>query len=374
MKKFLVSLIQSSEQGYIGYDQFIQEALYHPKLGYYHRNHDIFGKRGDFYTSTYVHPVFSRTILNVFIQLVRSVKLPINVCELGAGEGMFAEQVIKELEMKNASYQYFYIETSESLKEKFKHRLSPDKRKHVHFFSSLDECLSVIGPFNGFIFSNEFLDAQPVKVIEKRNGQIQEVVISIDKQSELKERLVACPDPVLKWMDGYSVYLKEGQRIEVPVYIFPIMEKLHRILDKGVVLTIDYGYTGEEWKHPARKKGSLRGYDQHRMVEDLLRKPGEVDITHHVHWDTWIKAGEEQGMEFVGLFKQNEFLLQGGILNELEEDTSPDYFSEKHRKNRAIRSLIQGEGFAGMFDVCVQATGVDSDPIRGVLTKKPGFM
>ena len=52
--------------------------------------------------------------------------------------------------------------------------------------------------------------------------------------------------------------------MEIPISMVTMMEEMARTLTKGLVVTADYGYTKEEWKHPARRKGSLRGYYHHK--------------------------------------------------------------------------------------------------------------
>lgn len=373
MKNFISSLIHQSKEGYIPYDRFIYEALYHPEFGYYQSKKNIFGKKGDFYTSSYVHPVFSQTLTDFMTEVASTCNLPLQICELGAGEGRFAEQVILELERRNLTYQYIVIEKSQQLRDQFYKRIETG-HDHVQMFSALDELMDHQHSFEGIVFSNEFLDAQPVKVIQNKGGELVELVIMVDSRGELTEQSIACSEEIENWVTHYFIDLAEGQRAEIPVYMPSLIGDLSRLLQKGIIITVDYGYSNQEWKHPARKNGSLRGYDHHRIVEDILHKPGEIDITHHVQWDPWIAMGQEAGLNIEGIYKQYEFLIQAGMLTYLQEESSLDLFSEKHQQNRAIRTFIQGEGFANMFDVCIQTKGMEAKKLRKLLTKKPGFM
>jgi len=46
------------KEGPISFRDFMEMALYYPKLGYYTSSKDKIGKRGDYYTSPTLSPVF----------------------------------------------------------------------------------------------------------------------------------------------------------------------------------------------------------------------------------------------------------------------------------------------------------------------------
>jgi SAM-dependent MidA family methyltransferase len=130
------------------------------------------------------------------------------------------------------------------------------------------------------------------------------------------------------------------------------------VLTKGLVVTADYGYTKEDWKHPSRIKGSLRGYYQHQMIDDVLQHPGEMDITTHIHFDWLIQKGEQAELVFHSKLRQDAFLLKAGILKELENHYDPNPFSEVSKRNRAIRSLIMPSGISSFFHLIIQQKGI----------------
>jgi SAM-dependent MidA family methyltransferase len=124
------------------------------------------------------------------------------------------------------------------------------------------------------------------------------------------------------------------------------------------VVTADYGYTNEEWMNPRRAEGSLRGYHQHRMINNVLEDPGEMDITTHIHFDYLIQKGEQVSLRFLSKLRQDEFLLKTGILKELEDHYDPNPFSEVSKRNRAIRSLIMPSGMSSYFHIIIQLKGL----------------
>ena len=54
------------ENGPIPFDRFMQEALYHPKWGYYESDQTLIGRRGDFQTSVSVGPFFGELLARQF--------------------------------------------------------------------------------------------------------------------------------------------------------------------------------------------------------------------------------------------------------------------------------------------------------------------
>ena len=108
---------------------------------------------------------------------------------------------------------------------------------------------------------------------------------------------------------------------------------------------------------PQEAKGSLRGYYQHQMIDNVLQHPGEMDITTHIHFDWLIQKGEQAELEFHSKLRQDEFLLKAGILKELENHYDPNPFSEVSKRNRAIRSLIMPSGMSSFFHLVIQQKG-----------------
>jgi SAM-dependent MidA family methyltransferase len=204
------------------------------------------------------------------------------------------------------------------------------------------------------IFSNELFDALPVHVIKNQNGKLIELMVACE-DGELSEREMELSDKgILAHLEKYQVELASGHRIEVPLAMAAMAAEIASNLSEGMIVTVDYGYTREEWKNPARRGGSLRGYYQHQLIEDVFLYPGKMDLTSHIHWDTLQMIGEEHGLETVKKWRQDEFLLHVGILNQLENHYDPNPFSETSKRNRAIKSLIMPNSMSASFQVLVQ--------------------
>ncbi len=355
MITYLKDLIFQSPEQLITYADYINAVLYHPEHGYYMKAKQKIGKAGDFITTSNVSDIFGRTLAKWFSFLCRENQLAPVFCEVGAGNGRFARAFLEEWnESIKTPLRYIIIESSP-----YHRKLQSELLKDDFLFEQA-ESMDKLSPIEGMIFSNELFDALPVHVIEKENDNLYEVMIGI-KGSELFEVNVPLTNQeILNFFQENNLELKEKQRIEVPLLAEGMLEGMSRVLKKGFITTVDYGYTNEEWMKPSRRKGSLRGYYHHEMIENVLLHPGDMDITTHVHFDWLIKKGEQLGLEFMNKLRQDEFLLKTGILEELQNHFDPNPFSEKAKRNRAILSLIMPSGMSSSFHVLIQQKGLQT--------------
>ena len=83
----LKDIILHSPAQLITYADYINAALYHPKLGYYMNDKQKIGREGDFITTSNVSDIFGRTCAKWFAHVVQKTLLPHVFCEVGAGNG-----------------------------------------------------------------------------------------------------------------------------------------------------------------------------------------------------------------------------------------------------------------------------------------------
>lgn len=362
MLEILKSTINNTPSHRIDYSRFMETVLYHPDNGYYMKDQLKIGKAGDFYTASNVDDVFAIMCANVFIEAVESELVPPMVCEIGGGTGRFASTVLREWKNKSPQtydkLRYVLIESSPYHRRLQKEMI--DDHSKLLQFHSLASAKEAIDEWQGIIFSNELFDAFPVHVVEKREGVIWERFVTMDELDCLQEVGERCQnDRVLNWIEDYHLELAEGQRIEIPVLMTDYIKELSEWVKGGLLFTVDYGYSREEWNEPIHRNGSLRGYYQHRMIENPLRYPGDMDLTTHIHFDALMEAGEANGLKRVAMLRQQEFLLSAGILEYLQEHHDPNPFSEVSKRNRAIRSLLMDTGLSSSFHVVIQQKKLD---------------
>ncbi|MCM3665557.1 SAM-dependent methyltransferase [Mesobacillus subterraneus] len=356
MKEIISQFIADSPHKMISYADFIELALYHPEKGYYMKKREKIGKGGDFYTTSNVSDIFGRLIGKWFARNAGILGLQPSVCEIGAGNGRFASAFIQGWsEITNDILTYYIVEASPYHKSLQEQELSGLENVKITYANTFADS----GMNQGLVFSNELFDAFPVHIIEKNKGMVNEVFIGFENDRFIEKIVPMENKKIIEFLKEQDMDLAEGQRIEIPLAMEPFIKSISENLSKGIMLTVDYGYTKEDWTHPARKKGSLRGYYQHQMHHDVLQSPGEMDITSHVHFDVLISQGEKYGLELLQKQRQDEFLMAIGILEELAEHQDPNPFSEASKRNRAIRSLIMPGSISQSFDVIIQGKRLD---------------
>ncbi|KAF0822445.1 SAM-dependent methyltransferase MidA [Cytobacillus firmus] len=349
MLNLLINYIENTPQKMISYADYIQQALYHSEYGYYMKDAEKIGPGGDFITTSNVSDIYGRTISKWFHQMAGKYKLPFHVCEIGGGNGRFAKAFLDEWNLNADERIHYYIfETSP-----YHRKLQKEQIVFSELIRQIDSW-NEIAPFCGLIFSNELFDALPVHVVEKVNDQLHEIMVTI-KDGKLAETAVPLTNrDISLFLEESGLSLSNGQRIEIPLQMEQMIKSISAVLDKGFVLTADYGYTDEEWQEPMRRDGSLRGYYRHSLINNVLEHPGEMDITSHIHFDSLIRLGEKEGLNFHFMMRQDEFLLSAGILQELENHYDPNPFSPVSKRNRAIRSLITPSGMSAAFHLILQ--------------------
>lgn len=352
MISYLKSLITNSATHLITYADYMEAVLYHPELGYYMKSKQKIGKQGDFITTSNISDIYGRLVAKWFARVCRENDLEPVFCEIGAGNGRFAHAFLQEWDDSiRTPLTYIIVESSQYHLKLQNELLNP--RFSVKQVNGLNE----LEPFEGMVFSNELFDAMPVHVIEKEDGQLYEVMIGMKNGTLYEDRVLLTNPAIHSFLEGSMLELKEKQRIEVPLLMERMIQDISRVLTKGLVVTADYGYTKEDWKHPSRRKGSLRGYYQHQMIDNVLEHPGEMDLTTHIHFDWFVQKGDEAGLKFLSKLRQDEFLLKAGILKELENHYDPNPFSEVSKRNRAIRSLVMPSGISSFFHIVTQHKG-----------------
>jgi len=312
---FLAETIE--REGPIPFHRFMQEALYHPRFGYYRRGRDPFGRAGDYYTAEQLQPVFGELIAARTRQFWEELSRPedFTVVELGAGRG----------EMANAfrDFRYVPVELGGAW---------PDR-------------------FTGLVFSNEFFDALPVDVAERRGGEFRIALVGFQ---EGRFGWLAGPPAegeAVDYLKRYASHLPDGARVEVNLEALRWMEQIACRLDHGFVLTIDYGYTVRELA--AFPGGTLMSYRRHTALEDVLSDPGERDITAHVCFTALEDRGRERGLVRLRLENLARTLMDAGEADGFARVLAGSTEEERIRRRAQLKSLLFD--FGEKFRALIQA-------------------
>ncbi|TCS84435.1 class I SAM-dependent methyltransferase [Tepidibacillus fermentans] len=374
LKDKIIQKIKNQKDQRITFYEFMKMALYEPDLGYYTKNRTKIGKAADFYTSSTVGPVFGKTIANTFLELLpySTDKEDYTILEMGGGDGRFARDALTGIKEKNLHiYEkliYYMIETSPYHQDLQRERL----KEHLDHVKWVDRLEEIPQPFQGVIFSNELVDAFPVHLVQMKEGKLKEIYVTWDEE---KGDFAQITDEIsTKELETYfleqKIILKEEQIAEVNLDAIQWLETIVKFLDKGYVITIDYGYPADELYASHRQNGTLMCYHRHVANENPYQKIGDQDITSHVNFTELINRGEKLGLKTILFTTQSYFLLNSGILEylqeiELNQMLQRDLFHDEALKmNRAIRQLITPGEMGETFKVLVQQKNVSDHQFR----------
>jgi SAM-dependent MidA family methyltransferase len=137
-------------------------------------------------------------------------------------------------------------------------------------------------------------------------------------------------------------------------------------LERGYVLTIDYGYTAADYYSPARSRGTLTCYYRHTQMNNPYVRIGRQDMTAHAEFTSLARAGAAHGLQPVGLVSQEQFLTNLGLGQWTARLRELGLRPAQLQANRmGMLELVQPEGF-GRFKVMAQAKGVEESPLWGL--------
>lgn len=332
-----------SAGGAIPFDRFMELALYHPGLGYYSNGSRKFGAAGDFVTAPELGDLFGRCVARSIKPALQSLRAPC-VLELGAGRGLLAVDLLRELAALDAlPERYLILDRSGELRERQRARFRndiPQFADRIDWLESLPET-----PFDGVILGNEVVDAFPVKRFCFTGDGFVELGVGLEAGA-LCEVAMPAADPALVgamnalctrcgWTPGY--------RSEWSVLLEPWMTSLGSSLGNGALLLIDYGYGGAEYYHPQRATGTLLCHYRHRVHADPLWLPGLQDITSQVDFSALAEAGERAGLRLTGYTSQAFYLIDSGLQSLLETCDPADQVAFLRRMREAKTLTLPGE-------------------------------
>lgn len=349
--------------GPLPFADFMRECLYHPVLGYYSKPESQ--RFVDYYTSVDVHPIFGRLLARRFAGLWRQLGCPEEflLVEAGASVGRLAAHILDFCEAKLADFyaelRYVAVERSASRREQAVSRLQRHAQAgRLRIAAEIPARIPA-----GCVFSNELLDALPVHRVFQRGGALQEIFVGyVDgKFVDVIAPVSTCA--ITEYFAAQGVALAEGQHAEAGLEACDWITEIGRRIERGFVLTIDYGHPAAELFNDRHMRGTLLAYRDHRVTEDFYGSPGEQDLTAHVNFtaiETW---GRRSGLEVTGFTSQTAFLLALGQPNEFADLYDPGQSEgDQVRARLQLKTLIHPEGMGERFQVLVQHKGVPLVP------------
>ncbi len=341
-QQLIATIVAEMDGGAISFERFMELALYHPEHGYYRTGRRV-GREGDFVTSPHVHPLFGWSIAGWCHWLWQNIGCPASftIFEPGAGDGLLAGTILDWAAGRDDGFantiRYVAIEPNTA---------GSDPRIE---WTQAPEAVEY-----GVVLSNELFDALPVRLFEgSGRGPVEVMVRWNGDRFEETSGAVAT-------IEGAPM----SGRFEVSARAYPTMEAMCGLIEKGAVLTFDYGYPREELWAEWREQGTLLCFYRHTAHEDPYIHLGEQDLTAHVDLTELEAAMASSGFETWGPASQAEFLYALGApaLVDAVRDDATEYFARR----RGLEELCDAAGL-GRVRVLAGTVGLALD------APPPGF-
>lgn len=346
--------------GWIGFDRFMDLALYTPGMGYYAGGAHKFGAAGDFLTAPELSDVFAQALGAQVAQLL-ALGAP-QIIEVGAGSGQLAADLLLELDRRDRlPERYCILELSGELRARQQATLSTRVPQFLPRLCWL-ECLPE--DFDGLVLANEVLDAMPVHLVVWNGEDIAERGVAVDSGQftwrdrpaggRLRDRAQAL---------AAACAIAPGYLSEISLLAPAWIAQWAAILRRGALLLIDYGFPRHEYYHPQRDAGTLMcHYRQHAHGEPFYL-PGLQDITAHVDFTAIVEAGCGAGLELLGYSTQASFLFNCGLTEILARTPASEPLRYLPLAS-AVQKLISPAEMGELFKVIALGKGI-SEPLLG---------
>jgi SAM-dependent MidA family methyltransferase len=355
----LIELIRSEIQkhGPQSFAWFMQQALYHPEHGYYSSGRCAIGREGDYFTNVSVGPLFGQLLSAQFAEIWEQLGKIDNfvIVEQGAHDGQFARDVLESAQKRAPEFfevlRYQIVEPFPILQDR--------QSRTLERFCDKIEWRDSLQPFVGVHFSNELLDAMPVRLI---SGGMEKFV-GLDG-----DRLVFVERPLFQGATAAGLAKAaqpsrgKGAFNQLALdWIGAVAATVHR----GYVIAIDYGRWDDEFEANVQVRA------QHRNLDSPFKQIGHADITMPVDWASIVERAQANGLRVAGFTDQHHFLT--GLISELGRGGSPEPspgdcgqspLPDSPKAKRALQTLLHPEMLGRAFQVLALEKNLDPEAPR----------
>jgi SAM-dependent MidA family methyltransferase len=274
------------------------------------------------------------------------------VIEVGPGSGQLARAILRLSRppgllrhLRPPPFTYHLVERSPILREQQRRLLGRTARWH----QCVEDALTATDG-HAFLFSNELIDAFPVRVFRcdgtVPDGTGPEAASWSELHLQLAARQLAetwLPSGTLPDSAVFSHQWPAGQRVEVHESAHDWLARWQTHWKSGELLTIDYGGHSPDLYRRA-PAGTLRAYYHHERLTgpDVYTLAGRRDLTADVNFDDLQRWGDSLGLRTHSLITQRDFLFP---------HLDPDHSSV------ADRFLTDADGPGTSFKVLRQRKG-----------------
>ncbi|SVC23551.1 uncharacterized protein METZ01_LOCUS276405, partial [marine metagenome] len=237
--------------GAISFEQFMEHALYEPGLGYYETQREV-GKKGDFFTSVSVGPLFGELLAFQFAQWLESIGRSVQLIEAGAHNGQLSCDVLNALEKWHPN---IYRNVSVIIVEPSKQHQQWQAEVLMRHKGKVEWHCEIPKELCGIFFCNELLDAFPVQRLgwdANENSWFEWGVASEG------ERFVWRRMENLPMQFGCEEGLSDRYVTVQSTRREAFWMEVSNALSQGRIMAFDYGLESDAFFVPPRKNGTLR--------------------------------------------------------------------------------------------------------------------
>ena len=362
--------------GRITFARFMEACLYSPRGGFYAARDSRVSAH--FGTSSTNHPVFGALIARQLEQMWQLLGEPplFHVIEVGSGDGALARSIADASRRLNPRFSqsicYVGVDYEPGWPQfpggPFDSREGTAEgiaSNETHMFPAIQrvraEGLGAFRNIVGCILCNELIDNFPVHRFAIEDGRVQEILVTLEGDDLIEVLGEPSTSRIEERLAGLGLSLPDGYRGEVNLAMEDWIGQVCGALDRGFVLTIDYGDLASVLYSPENAQGTLVCFNRHVIGSDPYRDIGQQDITCQVDFTSLIRLGERQGFTTVGCGLQRQFLENLGFHWFLDALESPGRSAARAEMSRmAMMALVDPDEYGG-FKVLAQAKGMGSD-------------
>ncbi len=269
--------------GPIPFEELMRRALYDPQRGYYARQITGVGRHGDFTTAPMLSGALAKAIAAWATRSLTTSHCR-DLIEIGPGDGTLATAVWASVPWHvRWRTRLHLVESSAPLAALQRKALGKHARWHTTAVAALAACGG-----RAVIFSNELVDAFPVRRFQHTPGAWRELAVAIDATGTVAESLL--PPAPLPESSGFFHPHRPGQWIEVHQSYHRWLADWLPLWRAGRLLTIDYGAPAATL-YQRQPQGSVRAYlFQQRLNGPLIyQNLGRQDLTADVNFTDLIE-------------------------------------------------------------------------------------
>lgn len=342
---------QIRETGPMSIATYMGLALTYPRQGYYSGT-DPLGATGDFVTAPEISQMFGELIGFFVVNAWQQLGEPrsFTLLELGPGRGTLMQDALRVAARAEGFVDACHLqlfETNPALREQQAERLG----KYNPYWA--DE-IDAVADDPLIVVANEFFDALPIRQFVRAPDGWHERQVGL---RDGRRVFGLSPTPIPGEAMPEAVRdAAIGEVYEVSLAAADALQRLGKRIaaQRGAILAIDYGYA------ETQAGETLQAVRRHAFA-DVLKAPGEVDLSAHVDFGALGRVARDLGLRVEPLATQRDFLGRMGIV-ERASTLAKANPGQLDSIAAALRRLTDSSEMGTLFKVFCASAG-DIEPI-----------